>query len=98
MLKNDKKNEKKCSFLAHFFIDNGMIRATKALYRKLLAIFQNKYSSYYVLNTLFSASGMFFVLSGSVTIIKLLLRLFFTQLLKLWQANCSCFRVDRFRT
>lgn len=58
-----------------------MIRATKALYRKLLAISQNKYSSVHVLDFLFSASGMFFVLCGTVTNIKLLLRLFFTQLL-----------------
>lgn len=70
-----------------------MIRATKALSYQLLAIFQK--NTVLALCLIFSISRirLIFFDSLAVTIINLLLRLIFVQMLELWQATCSCFRV-----
>ncbi len=64
-----------------------MIRATKALSCKLLAILKNKYSLMMCFINTYCACGLFFVQKSAVTNFKLLLRLFFAQLHELWQAK-----------
>ena len=64
-----------------------MIRATKALSCKLLAILENKYSLMMCFIFEYRARRLFFAQKSVVTNFKLLLRLFFAQLHELWQAK-----------